>query len=614
MHEIAEFLARHPPFDTLDDDQLAEVAAVVEIEYAEAGSTVLEQAVAAPSFAWVIRRGAVELLDGPRIVDMLGEGEMFGHAALLSEWPTALAARTAEDSLLYRIPAGVLRPVLARPAALRFAARSLSGRFEMRMRDLDPLATAVVDPARKPVSQLLRGSPVVTGPDSSVRDAARRMVDAGSSSVLVDLGDRLGIVTDRDLRERVVAAGIPPETPVSEVMTEPASTIAGDMLGADALLEMLDRGVRHLPVVDPTRRVIGVISDTDLMAVETRTPFHLRRAIARAETPAEVASAAAALPTTVLALHDARVASDSIGRVIATVHDAVTRRLIELALERTPVETPFTWLALGSVARREAFPNSDQDSAIAWKGEGDAVEVREPLAALAAEVVDGARRSGFPACPNGAVASKPLFLRSEGEWRRVAASWLDDPTQEKALILVSVLVDGRPIWPEEGRRSPLSDVFAGGADHPALMRRLASFAVSHKPPTGFLRDFVVEHDGERRGTLDIKRGGLVPVVDIARWAGMKAGVTAASTPARLDAAESAGVLTPQVAATLRVAFELFTDLRMTHQIDAIRNHRAPDDAIDPRTLEPLTRRYLKEAFRAVADVQRGLINELGLTR
>jgi CBS domain-containing protein len=95
---------------------------------------------------------------------------------------------------------------------------------------------------------------------------------------------------------------------------------------------------------------------------------------------------------------------------------------------------------------------------------------------------------------------------------------------------------------------------------------------------------------------------------------MKAGVAAASTPARLDAAESAGVLTPQVAATLRVAFELFTDLRMTHQIDAIRNHRAPDDAIDPRTLEPLTRRYLKEAFRAVADVQRGLINELGLTR
>jgi CBS domain-containing protein len=295
------------------------------------------------------------------------------------------------------------------------------------------------------------------------------------------------------------------------------------------------------------------------------------------------------------------------------VHDAVTRRLIELAMERTPIETPFTWLVLGSVARREAFPSSDQDSAVAWQGDGDDPEVREALASLAAEVVEGGRRSGFPACPNGAVASKPLFLRSEGEWRRVAESWLSDPTQEKALILVSVLVDGRPVWPEEGR-SLLSDVFAGGHDHPTLMRRLASFAVSHKPPTGFFRDFVVEHDGERRGTLDIKRGGLVPVVDIARWAGMKAGVAEASTPARLDAAERAGVLTPQVAATLRVAFELFTDLRMNHQIEALRAQRAPDDAIDPGSLEPLTRRYLKEAFRAVADVQRGLVNELGLAR
>jgi CBS domain-containing protein len=316
------------------------------------------------------------------------------------------------------------------------------------------------------------------------------------------------------------------------------------------------------------------------------------------------------LPATVVALHDASVAAGSIGRVIATVHDAITRRLIDLALAESPVDAAFTWLVLGSVARREAFPSSDQDSAIVWHGDGDAV--RAPLAELAAHVVAGVARSGVPACPNGAVASKPLFLRSEGEWRRVATSWLDDPTQEKALILVSVLVDGRPVWPEEGRSS-LSDVFTGGARHPLLMRRLASFALSHKPPTGFFRDFVVEHDGERRGTLDIKRGGLVPVVDIARWAGMKAGVAEASTLARLDAAERHETLPAQAVATLRVAFELFSDLRMGHQIDAVRANRRPDDAIDPRTLEPLTRRYLKDAFRAVADVQRGLVNELGLT-
>ena len=148
---------------------------------------------------------------------------MFGHASLLSEWPTALAVRAAEDSLLYRLPAEAIRPVLARPAALRFAARSLAGRYEMLQRDLDPLAIAVVDPARRPVSRLLRGDPVIAAPAATVQEAARRMVEASSSSVLVDLGDGFGIVTDRDLRERVVAAGVPADTPVSQVMTAPAT-------------------------------------------------------------------------------------------------------------------------------------------------------------------------------------------------------------------------------------------------------------------------------------------------------------------------------------------------------------------------------------------------------
>src|SRR4051794_36574822 len=173
MHEIAEFLRDHPPFDTLSEAELSEVAAACEIEFAEAGSMVLEQAVTAPGLAWVVRRGAVELLDGERVVDMLSEGEMFGHASLLSEWPTALAVRAAEDSLLYRLPAEAIRPVLARPAALRFAARSLAGRYEMLQRELDPLAIAVVDPVRRPVGRLLHRDPVIAAPAATVQEGAR---------------------------------------------------------------------------------------------------------------------------------------------------------------------------------------------------------------------------------------------------------------------------------------------------------------------------------------------------------------------------------------------------------------------------------------------------------
>src|SRR5437016_4707462 len=178
MHEIAQFLRGHPPFDTLDDAELARVAAATEIEFVATGATILEQDVEGPDHAWVVRRGTVELLDGGRVLDLLGEGELFGPAALLSERPAALAVRAHEDTLCYRIPGAVLRPVLARPAALRFAVRSLTGRYEMRRREAEPMSPQAADPAGTPVGDLLRGPAVIASPDTPVRAAADRMAKA----------------------------------------------------------------------------------------------------------------------------------------------------------------------------------------------------------------------------------------------------------------------------------------------------------------------------------------------------------------------------------------------------------------------------------------------------
>jgi CBS domain-containing protein len=134
--------------------------------------------------------------------------------------------------------------------------------------------------------------------------------------------------------------------------------------------------------------------------------------------------------------------------------------------------------------------------------------------------------------------------------------------------------------------------------------------VTYKPPTGFLRDIVVEHDGEHRGHFNIKRGGLLPVVDIARYAGIAAGATSTSTPARLRAAAAAGILRAEDATALAEAFDLFTELRLGHQVEQLRAGRDPDDFIDPRTLNPLTRRYVRDAFRVVTAAQRVLSTEL----
>jgi CBS domain-containing protein len=609
MHDIAEFLQRHPPFDTLDEDALRGVAASAEIEFHPARTPILESAEATAEFAYVVRRGSVELLSDGRLLDLVGEGEMFGFASLLAESPLGFVARAADDTLLYRIPGRAIRPVLERPAAVRFVAASLAGRKPL-------LAGSEPEPppaAGRSVGELIRAPALVCPPAMPVQEAARRMVETAHSCVVTDLGDRLGIVTDHDIRTRVVAAGAGPDTPLSEIMTAPARTVSADSTASEALIEMLDYGVRHLPVLEARRRLVGVIDDVDLLASERRAPFHLRAQIARSADVAGVVDTAAELPPTVIALYDAGLPAPLISRTIASIHDTITRRLIELAHDELgPPLVPYSWLAMGSFGRREPFPASDVDCALAWDG-GDDPGPRESMLALARRVLAGLSASGLKPDPRGAVASNPLFARSIADWERAAEGWLEDPDRGRGLMLLSVVVESVPVWGATTAAERLAATFARLPERDRTMRRLAIAALAERPPTGFFRHFVLESSGERKGRLDIKRGGLVPIESLARWAGLAARVSAASTRARLDAAEAEGTLGPDDAAVLRDAFELAFTLRMEHHVGRLRAGLPPDDLIDPERLAPLTRGSLKEAFRAVGRVQRGIALELGLS-
>ncbi len=600
MRDVAEFLGARPPFDALTPEELDRVASAAEVEFVPAGATLVEQGGAPVEHLWLVRTGALDVVHDGRVLDELGPGELFGQASMLSGLPARFSVVAAEDTLGYRIPADVARPVLAQPAGLRFVARSLLADPVPRRYEVEP----VVDAAHRPVADLLRSAPVVCAPGTTVGEAARRMTEAGVTAAVVAVpGGALGIVTDRDMRARVLAVDRSADTPVAEVMTFPAHTVAGDRMSGEVLLDMLERGIRHLPVLRADGRVLGVLEDADLLAAAPRSSFHLRAAIARARTVRDLVTAAGGLRPALLALHDARVAAVDIAGIHSVVADALTRRLVQLTVaESGEPAVPFTWLALGSLARREAVPSSDVDSALVWYGVADDQQ-RAELRATAVAVVAGLAECGFPADTQGATAASPLFMRSYTGWREAASGWLADPTQSKALVLVSLVVDGRPVW---GIRtgSALPELFRDARRHPEFLTLLAHFALGHRPPTGFFRDFVVEHGGAHAGRLDLKTGGLQPIVDLARWAGMAAGVTSASTPARLRAAADAGVLPEADARTLGEAFDLVLELRVDHQVAQLRAGERPDDHLAPAELDPVTRGALREAFRAVTAVQR----------
>jgi CBS domain-containing protein len=261
------------------------------IEFHAARGAILDSPDAVLEHGYVVRRGSVELMIEGRLIDLIGEGEIFGFVSLLSEGPPGFVARAAEDTLVYRIPAAVMRPVLERPAFVRFVTEVMNRRVRLLARhETEPPASS----AGRPVGELIRAPALVCPPATSVREAARQMAEAGATCVVVDTGDGLGISSDRT--------------------------------GTEALLEMLSHGIRHRPVLAPNRRLLGVLDNVDLMANERRAPFHLRASIARSSNAQEVAEAAAELPDMVIALFDAGLTSAAISRTITSIHDSVTPR------------------------------------------------------------------------------------------------------------------------------------------------------------------------------------------------------------------------------------------------------------------------------------------------
>jgi CBS domain-containing protein len=178
----------------------------------------------------------------------------------------------------------------------------------------------------------------------------------------------------------------------------------------------------------------------------------------------------------------------------------------------------------------------------------------------------------------------------------------------------SIAYDIRRVTGNLAVEPTLHDVMLEARDHPLFLRHLARRALDLRPPTGFFRDLVVEGRGEQAGKLEITRGGIVIVGELARAWAVEVGAAATGTLARLDAAAAAGRIDEDTRSGLAESFRLLWEVRLAEHVRAHRAGEAPDDFVDPTTLGALTRRELKEAFRIVAAAQRTLSAELGVLR
>ncbi len=596
-NHIIEFLRSVQPFNTLNTAVLEKVSQQLEVAYYPQNKTIFSSD-SSPGLA-VIRKGAVRLVDQKhKFLDKRYEGELFGHAIYFHLEFKQYIAEAEEDSLIWHLGAKDFVDLCEQETSFN---EYFNSYFHSRLN-----ATTGSESPASIVSDLIKRKPVLISDNASIFETAQLMSKEDVSSVLITENELLvGIVTDKDLRHRVLARAVDPASRIGDVMTvNPQCLAADDDLNA-ALLHMMRESYHHLPVVTNARPV-GLVTAGDILRAQSEHPLRLVRDILKRDTIDELITLSRRLPLLFERTVNLGRNSQQVGQMVTSITDAFTARLLVLAEQRFgPAPIKYAWLAFGSQAREEQTARTDQDNALIFEHTPDA-EQAEYFSKLAEFVCDGLDKLGYVYCPGEIMALNVKWRLSLKQWNRQFSRWIEEP-DPLSVMHCSIFFDMRCIFGDCGLVEKLQAEVVSKAKANRLFRRfMAENSLTHRPPLGFFRRFVQEDDGSHSEGLNLKHRGIVPITDLVRIRALEVGITEANTFRRIELAAEAGVINKNDALNLRDALNLINQIRLTHQSRQMEDGNLPTNFVPIDDLSPLKRRNLKAAFLLILKAQQAM--------
>lgn len=589
---ISEFLATIHPWDGMPPRMLDALAADIESRRFDPGSWIYR--IGEPlDGLYFVRSGSVEVTDASRaVLSSLGPRNAFGERGLIRDGRAATSARATTATEVLLLPAARFHAVVDTDAALSaFFARTRAA--AARTRGL----------SETPVSALMTAKPHSVSPDTTLTAAARIMRDRRISSLMVTEGAKLrGIVTLRDISDRVVAEGLDGKCPVANAMTPDPVALPPEAIGSDVLHLMMERGVSHVPIVGPAG-LTGIVTKTDLTRFQAESSAEVIGDAAHATDAEALAVVTRRIPQLLAQLVGAGHRHDTTTRLITDIADAVTRRLLTLAEAGLgPPPVPYLWLACGSQGRQEQTGTSDQDNVLILSDEATE-EDDSYFSALADFVTTGLDRCGYVFCPGEMMASNRRWRQPLRVWRRYFEGWIARP-DPMAQMLASVMFDLRPIGGERTLFDGLqAETLEAASRNSIFVAHMVSNSLKHAPPLGLFRGLATLRSGEHRDRIDLKLNGVVPVVDLGRIYALRGRLTAVNTRARLDAARASGTISVSGGQDLLAAYDLIAQTRLEHQARQVRQGEAPDNFMAPAVLSSFERSHLRDAFVVLRAMQ-----------
>lgn len=614
MHDKTEYafelLKSVRPFNELPDDVLETLSESLLAREYRRDEEILRVSQKNDSL-FILDTGAVDILNSDdELEDRLNEKACFGFDSTLQQPLTAESVVALEPCRLYVMEGAVFRQLCSQYEDVRdYFEMAASQRLNKALKQLKSTHFNFNARLATPVESTIKRDAVCADENLSITKSVQKMASENVSCLMLVNGEGQlsGLLTDKDIRNRVVAAELDGHQPVNSVMSRKIIKIKSNTMAFEASLLMMRHNIHHLPVV-VDKKPVGLISTTDLMRLSNQSPVYTISEIAKADTISELVEISSNIPDILCQLVDSGLAAYQVGQVISALGENINIRLLELAESKFgPPPVDYCWMVAGSLGRREQLLHSDQDNALIVSDEYDEARHGDYFRSLTAYVSDGLNECGYVYCPGNVMATNPRWCQPLSQWQDYFSKWINEP-QPKALMYCSIFFDMRVLFGKRKLFKRLKKHYLQlSMGNRLFLALLSGNALQNTPPLGFFRQMVLINDKEHKNRLNLKNRGTAPIVDLARVYTLSAGLKSNNTYQRLLDAKKCGEISKTVGNNLLDAYEFINMFRMQHQAKQIAKQVDPDNFADPDRLSRFERDHLHDAFKIVAEAQDYLV-------
>ncbi len=467
-----------------------------------------------------------------------------------------------------------------------------------------------------PVSSFVREH-ITCDMDMPVHEAASIMRRKDQNAIIVtkDTSQQpLGIVTDCDLRNRVVSREFSVNSPVFEIMSSPLARIPDEALLYEAVLQIKGNAISHLAVEDRAGRIVGIISNEDLLEVQRNSISYLIKEVSTAETIESLKKIHNKIPVLVKILLESGSRVRNITYLISTVTDAITHRLVEFAIDEMgepPAE--FAFLALGSEGRREQTLVTDQDNAIVFDDVPNEkfAEVNRYFLYFGKKINLWLDKIGYQYCQGEVMAGNPQWCQPISRWKKYFSDWINQKDQD-GLLGIAVFFDFRIVYGSEKYadelRKHINRIIDGKN---TFFRLLASEVSKYNIPTDIFKENGSENAPAAHEAFNIKNA-ISPLVDFIRVYSIQHHVSESNSLLRLEKMLRLNTIPEEEYHEIENIYSRMMEIRFRSQVNAILDNKSPDNMVTREELTVIEQTMIRKTFSEIIRYQQNLLDDFSV--